>query len=249
LAAAIVLAVLWWSAAGTGVSIGSFVEGFPEIVAYFKRLLPTAEHPWPLDYLPQIQARMLETVKMALAATLAGAALALPYALVGSRNLAAGRWVYAVGRAFLNLVRTIPDLVLAALLATVFGIGPLPGMLALFVFTFGLVAKLLCDAVETIDPGPLEAITAAGGTRLQRGVFAALPQIAPDYVSYTLYAFEINIRAASVLGLVGAGGIGFILQRDISFFQYSRVGMIIAATFLVVLIIDTVSGWLRRKLA
>jgi phosphonate transport system permease protein len=145
-------------------------------------------------------------------------------------------------------VRTIPDLVLAALLAAVFGIGPLPGMLALFAFTFGLVAKLLCDAVETIEPGPLEAIAAAGGTRLQRAVFAALPQVAPDYVGFTLYAFEVNIRAASVLGLVGAGGIGFILQRDISFFQYSRVGMIIAATFAVVLAIDMLSGWLRRRL-
>jgi phosphonate transport system permease protein len=240
--------VLSWSAVGTGVSPRSFVEGFPEIVTYFQRLLPTRAHPWPLDYLPQIQARMLETVKIALAATLAGAGLALPYALLGARNLAGGRWIYAAGRTFLNLVRTIPDLVLAALLAAVFGIGPLPGMLALFAFTFGLVAKLLCDAVETIDPGPMEAVAAAGGTRLQRAVFAALPQVAPDYVGFTLYAFEVNIRAASVLGLVGAGGIGFILQRDISFFQYSRVGMIIAATFAVVLAIDTLSGWLRRRL-
>jgi phosphonate transport system permease protein len=248
LAAAIVLAVLWWSAVGTGVSVRSFVEGFPEIVVYFQRLLPSAERPWPLDYLPQIQARMLETVKIALAATIFGAALALPYALVGARNLAAGRWVYGMGRGFLNLVRTVPDLVLATLLAAAFGIGPLPGVLALLVFTFGLVAKLLCDTVETVDPGPLEAITAAGGTRLQRALFAALPQIGPDFVGFSLYALEVNIRAAAVLGLVGAGGIGFILKRDITFFQYSRVGMVIAATFVVVLVIDTLSGWLRSKL-
>jgi phosphonate transport system permease protein len=248
LAALIVLLLLWWSAVGTGFSAQALVEGFPEIFAFFHKLLPSPETPWPWDYLPQIRLRMLETIKIAVAATFFGSALALPYALIGARNLAGGRFVYAVGRTILNLVRTVPDLILATLLASVFGIGPLPGLLALVVFTFGVVAKLLCDTVETVDPGPVEAITATGGTRLQRAVFAALPQVAPDFAAYSLYAFEVNIRAAAVLGLVGAGGIGTILQRDISFFHYANVGLIIAATFVVVLILDTLSTWLRSRL-
>jgi phosphonate transport system permease protein len=241
-------AILTWSAGGTGASLPAFVQGFPEMRAYFQKLLPSAERPWPLDYLPQIRERLLETIKIALAATVIGSALSLPFALVGTRTLAASRAVYNLGRGFLNLLRTIPDLVLAALLASAFGLGPLPGLLALIFFTFGVVAKLLSDTVETVDPGPMEAIAAAGGTRLQRAVFAVLPQVAPDYVAYALYAFEINVRVAAVLGLVGAGGIGQILYRDINFFKYSHVGLIIAATFAVVFVIDSLSTWLRSKL-
>lgn len=247
LSAAVVAAILIWSARGTEASFGAFFEGLPKMAEYFGKLLPSAERPWPLDYLAEVKDRLLETVKIALAATVVGSAVALPFVLVAARNLAT-RWVYNVGRGFLNLLRTIPDLVLASLLAAAFGLGPLPGLLALICFTFGVVAKLLSDTVETIDPGPLEAIAAAGGTRLQRAVFAVLPQVAPDYVAYSLYAFEINVRTAAVLGLVGAGGIGQILYRDINFFQYSRVGLIIAATFAVVFLIDSLSTWLRSKL-
>ncbi len=245
---AAVAALLYWSAADIGVSLQAFQEGLPDLVSYFSRLVPSQERPWPLDYLPQIQFRLIETIKIALGASILGSAFALPYALVGAQNLAPGRWVYNLGRGALNLLRTIPDLVLATLLAAVFGIGPIAGVLALIIFTFGIVAKLLCDKIETIDPGPMEAITAAGGTRMERAIYAVLPQVGPDFAAYSLYAFEVNVRAAAVLGLVGAGGIGVILQRDISFMNYSKVGMIIAVTFLAVLIIDTFSTWLRSKL-
>lgn len=248
LIAAGVAALLYWSAADIGVSLKAFQEGLPDLISYFSRLLPTPEKPWPLDYLPQIQFRLIETIKIALGASIVGSVFALPYALVGAQNLAPGRWAYNLGRASLNLLRTIPDLVLATLLAAVFGIGPIAGMLALMFFTFGVVAKLLCDKIETIDPGPMEAITAAGGTRLERAIFAVFPQVGPDFAAYSLYAFEVNVRAAAVLGLVGAGGIGVILQRDISFMNYTKVGLIIAVTFVVVLIIDTFSTWLRSKL-
>ena len=247
LAALAVLAVLVWSARGTGVSVPAFVEGLPQMGAYFQKLLPSADRPWPLDYLPRIWARLLETLRMAFLATVIGASLALPFALVGTRTLA-GRGTYLLGRGFLNLIRTIPDLVLATLLAAAFGIGPLAGVLALIVFSFGVVAKLLSDTVETVDPGPMEAIAAAGGTRLQRAVFAVLPQVAPDYAAYSLYSFEINIRVAAVLGLVGAGGIGVVLKEAISLFRYGRVGLIIAMTFGVVFLIDAFSTWLRSKL-
>ncbi len=248
IAAAIVVGILFWSARGTGASVGAFVEGIPEMGAYFRKLVPSQEKPWPYRYLPEIQERLVETIKIALAATVVGSLFSLPFVLVGTRTLAPGRLVYNLWRGFLNLLRTIPDLVLASLLAAAFGLGPLPGLLALIFFTFGVVAKLLSDTVETVDPGPMEAITAAGGTRLHRAVFATLPQVAPDYVAYTLYAFEINVRVAAVLGLVGAGGIGQILYRDINFFRYGHVGLIIAVTFAVVFLIDSVSTWLRSKL-
>ncbi len=248
LAAVVVFGVLWWSAVGTGVNLRTLAGGWTEIVSFFHRLLPSAEHPWPLDYLPQILVRLLETIKMATAGAIIGSALALWFCLGGARNLAAGKIVYNISRALLNLIRTVPDLILATLFATILGIGPLPGVVALIVLAFGLVAKLLADTLETIDPGPLEAITAAGGSNLERAIFAALPQVLPDFLAYTLYAFEVNVRSASVLGLVGAGGIGMILQRDLAFMDYSRVGLIIATIFVTVLLIDGLSTFVRRRL-
>lgn len=344
LAAAIVVAVLAWSAQGTGFSFRALIQGLPEMRDYFRKLLPggvvserriavetrdqrefipfrrafeaarytvffdngtktatavrgnktvtarsphvrplgsgqpyvqdgrlfteiqtfTREpglnlsrsagavtirtpEPWPLDYLPRITEKLLETIRMAFLASVFGSAFALPFALIGTRNLAS-RGVYAFGRSLLSLLRTIPDLVLATLLVSAFGIGPFAGVLALTAFTFGIVAKLLTDTIETVDPGPLEAIAATGGTRLQRAFFGVFPQVAPDYVAYTLYAFEINVRASAVVGLVGAGGIGVILNEAISLLRYGRVGLIIAITFVAVFVIDTVSTWIRSRL-
>ena len=264
LVGAVVLAILVWSALpppiGTGllvwnddsnhtagISVVSFAEIARLAASFFAQLLPSASHPWPLSYLPEIRLRMEETLRIAFAASVLGAGLALPYALIGARNLAGARWIYGFGRVLLNLVRTIPDLVLAAILAILLGIGPLPGLVALTVFSFGVIAKLLCDTVETVDPGPNEAVMAAGGTRLQRAVFAFLPQIAPDFISYALYAFEYNVRAATVLGLVGAGGIGILIQRNIAFFDYTRLGLIIFVTFLAVFLIDSLSTFLRGR--
>ncbi|MDX1934349.1 MAG: phosphonate ABC transporter, permease protein PhnE [Capsulimonadales bacterium] len=252
IAAVAVVGLLWWSSMpppiGTGFNLREVVEGWPQMQVFFQRLFPTPDRPWPLDYLPQIVNRMTETLKIATAASIFGAVFALPFAMLAARNLAAGRIVYGFGRGLLNLIRTIPDLVLAALLASAFGIGPLPGVLALTIFTFGVVAKLLSDTIETVDPGPQEAITAAGGNRIQQALFAVFPQVAPDFVAYSLYAFEVNIRAAAFLGYVGAGGIGMILNRDVKFFNYGRVGLIITTIFVTVLIIDTVSTTIRRRL-
>jgi phosphonate transport system permease protein len=248
LAALLVALVLAWSAQGTGFSLSALADGLPQIGAFFGKLLPSAQRPWPTDDLPRIAEKLLETLRIALAASILGAALALPFTLAGARTLAPGRLVYGLGRGFLNLIRTIPDLVLATLLATALGIGPVAGFFALLFFSFGVVAKLLCDTAETIDPGPMEAVAAAGGTRLEQAVFAALPQLAPDFAAYTLYSFEINIRAATVLGLVGAGGIGMILQTATTLMNYARVGLIIALTFAVVFLIDSLSAWVRSRL-
>jgi len=245
LTGAAVAAVLAWSAAGTRFDLGKLASGTPEILAFFRGMLP----PWPAGFAARLVDPMLETLRIAIASSLGGAVLALPFCLLGARNLAPAPWAYAAGRGALNLLRTIPDLVLAALLAAAFGIGPAAGFLALLVFSFGVVAKLLADTVETIDPGPIEAVAAAGGTRPAQAIWAAWPQVAPDFVAYTLYAFEINVRAAAVLGLVGAGGIGVLLKTQIAFLSYGNVGIIVAATFVVVFLIDTLSGALRRRLA
>ncbi|RYX81427.1 phosphonate ABC transporter, permease protein PhnE [bacterium] len=246
--AIVVLVVAAWSAHGIGFDGAAFINGWPQMTAYFAKLMPWSGRGWPLAYASEITARMAETLKISLSATVLGVGAALPFVLVGTRPLAPGNVTYQVARALLNLIRTIPDLVLAALLVAGLGLGPLPGMLALAILTFGIIAKLLADAIETLDLGALEAIEAVGGTRLQGALFAVWPAIQSQFWSFTLYCLEVNVRVAAVLGLVGAGGIGQILIRDINFFKYGRVGMIIAATFLVVFIIDTISGYVREKL-
>jgi phosphonate transport system permease protein len=137
---------------------------------------------------------------------------------------------------------------LAALFVAVVGIGPVAGIFALTIFTFGMVSKLFYEAIETIDPGPLEALRAAGGNRIEIIRFAVFPQIANYFVSYVLYAFEINVRASTVLGYMGAGGIGVYLQQALSMFRYDRVGVIVLVIFVVVLAIDYVSGKTREAL-
>lgn len=246
--AGVVAFLLWWSAKDTGFSVGKVAEGWPEIAGYFGRLVPSSENPWPLDYLPVIGTQLLQTIRMALGGCIIGSALALPFALLGSRTLAPNAGAYNAARGVLNVVRAIPDLVLATLLAGLFAVGALPGLLALAIFTFGIVAKLLCDTIETVDPGPMEAVTAAGGSRLQRAVYAILPQVAPDFSAYTLYAFEVNVRAAAILGYVGAGGIGFILQENVSRRNDGHIALILFIIFLVVLVIDAFSTWLRGRL-
>ena len=247
LVAAIVAGVLYWSALGTHFSGPELSKNLPAIGEFFRKLFPSEGKPWPTEALPEITKRLIETFRIAIAASLFGALLALPLPLIAARNLA-GKALYTFGRAVLNLIRSVPDLVLATLLAASFGIGPLAGFLALLVFSFGVVGKLLCDSVETIDPGPREAVAAAGGTRLQQAFCAVFPQVGPDYLAYTLYSFEINIRAASVLGVVGAGGIGMVLQSSLSLLQYTQVGLVILITFAVVFLIDSFSTWVRGKL-
>jgi phosphonate transport system permease protein len=137
---------------------------------------------------------------------------------------------------------------MASIFVAIFGLGALPGMLALSVFSIGLIAKLLYEAIESIDPGPLEAMTAVGANKLQWIFFGVIPQITAHFTSYVLYTFEVNIRAAAILGLVGAGGIGEYYDKTLGFLEYDKTASIIIMTLLIVLIIDYVSTKLREKL-
>jgi len=146
------------------------------------------------------------------------------------------------------VLRSIPDLLWAALLVPILVVGPLPGAVALTMFTIGVLAKLGSETVEAIDPGPLEALRASGAGKVATIVFAVVPQVAATMISYILYSFEINVRASVIIGLVGAGGIGFLLQVRLNFFDYTAVGLIIVVIFAVVLVIDGISVWARSKL-
>jgi phosphonate transport system permease protein len=237
------LLIIWGSSVQTGVSFSNLTNGLPNMVTLLNEMFPPD---W--EYFWYVTEPMLATIRMAVLGTTFGGIVAIPFALFSASNVVRVPVVYQIARFVMNLIRTIPELLLAALFVPVFGIGEVPGILAISVFSFGIIAKLLYEAIEAIDPGPLEAMTAVGANKIQWIFFGVVPQAVAHYMSYFLYSFEINIRAAAVLGYVGAGGVGLYLNNALSYFQYDRVLTIIIYTFIVVVIIDTISNRIREKL-
>lgn len=199
-------------------------------------------------FLPDTLGPLLETFQMAVIASAVGCAVALPVSFLASRVTTPNVAAYLSDRGILSVVRAIPDILYALIFVAAVGIGPLAGILALFFFNIGVVAKLLSETVDAVDTGPIEATRAAGGTGLQSTRWAVLPQVLPNYVAYSLYTFELNIRASTVLGFVGAGGLGLLLNTQRAFFRYDNLAVIIVELFVLVFAIEMLSIWLRRRL-
>lgn len=227
----------------TNTSLSAFLNNFGQFAEIFTQM---AQPDW--GYTSTAIPYLIETIKMAVLGTVIGSAIAFVYSLLIARNIIKNKYVTGVLRFIMNIIRTLPDLLLGAIFVAVVGIGSVAGILALSVFTFGVVVKLFYEAIETIDPGPSEAVIACGGNKLNMISFAVMPQILPYFISYTLYAFKLNVRASTVLGYIGAGGIGLYLKQTLDIFDYAKTGTIIIAVFIVVLIIDYVSSKAREAL-
>jgi phosphonate transport system permease protein len=239
----LIIVLLAASAYKTDVSLLQLFHGLPEIGKLLRDMFPPD---W--GYLDVIFKPMMETVQMAVIGTSVGALLAIPTALFAARNVSGTPLLYYPARIILNLIRTIPDLLFAGIFVAIFGLGAVAGTLALTFFSFGLIAKLLYESIEAIDPGPLEAMTSVGANKIQWIHFGVVPQITAQFMAYFLYTFEVNIRAAAVLGLVGAGGIGLFLDRSLNQLRYDRASTIIISIFIIVLVIDFASTKIREKL-
>jgi phosphonate transport system permease protein len=201
---------------------------------------------WWNNTFPQtVVGATLETVQMALAGTFLALLAAFPLGFLAARNTAPHASVYYLVRAALNLIRTIPDLVLGLLFVAAVGLGAFAGTLALAIHTATVLGKLLSESVENIDEGVVEAIRATGAGYVQVLSFAVLPQILPDLISFTLYRLETNIRAASVLGLIGAGGIGYLMNTSFRIFQYQEAAAIVLVLIALVMLVDHLSSRLR----
>jgi phosphonate transport system permease protein len=200
------------------------------------------------SYTPRVIPPLLETIRMALVGTFVGALIAFPAAVFAAENFIRVPFINKPLRFILNIFRTIPALVLASLFVAVFGTGAFSGVMALSIFTFGLISKLTFESIEAIDYGQVEALMSLGANKVTVLRYAIVPQILPQFMSYTLYGFEVNVRAAAVLGYVGAGGIGQVFEHNLAFRRFDRVGVIIIISFFVVLAIDLVSSALRKRL-
>jgi phosphonate transport system permease protein len=201
---------------------------------------------WDNTFPQTVMGATLETVQMALAGTFLALIAAFPLGFLAARNTSPHPLVYHAVRTILNLVRTIPDLALGLLFVAAVGLGAFAGTLALAIHTATVLGKLLSESVENIDEGVVDAIRATGAGYSQIVSFAVLPQILPDLISFTLYRFETNIRAASVLGLIGAGGIGYLMNTSFRTFQYQEAAAIVLVLIALVMLVDYLSSRLRH---
>tara|TARA_B100001245_G_scaffold233750_1_gene218084 strand:- start:377 stop:1066 length:690 start_codon:yes stop_codon:yes gene_type:complete len=191
---------------------------------------------------------LVETFQIAVVSTVIGCGLALPISFAMSPLTTPNRPTHLISRAVMNVVRAVPDLFWAKLLVTAIGIGAFAGSWALSVFSLAVMVKLFSETIDSADPGPLEAARAAGGRHTPVVRTGVLPTVLPAYVAYALYVFELNIRASVVLGLVGAGGIGRVLEAQRQFFKFDRILGILVLIFVVVWIVDQISVALRKRL-
>lgn len=233
----------------------ALIEGAPKLGEYVQRTLPTLR--WStlasdIAYwfygLPKWLDLLLETILMAYLATLLGSLGALLLCFYGSSNLAPNSWSFYLARRTAEFLRTIPDLVFALIFVFAFGLGPLPGILAIALHSLGANGKLFAEANENIDMHPVEGLRASGANWVQTMRFAVLPQVMPNYVSYVLWRFEINVRTAAVMGFVGAGGIGMELITAVRSLYYEDISAILILIVVTVSLIDMGCEKLRHAL-
>jgi phosphonate transport system permease protein len=200
------------------------------------------------DIFPLAFRSMGETFYMAVIGTTIGGALAFPLSFLAAGNLLGGTRFAAPGKTLLVAIRTFPEILLAIIFVAATGPGPTAGIMAMGIHSVGFLGKIFADVIEGIDAGPNEAIRAAGGGSLHVFLYSVVPQVLPEFASYVLYRFEINLRAATVLGLVGAGGIGLPLIQRLQFRRWEEVSMLLAVIIAFVIVVDAVSGRIRRRL-
>jgi phosphonate transport system permease protein len=201
-----------------------------------------------LGFLDNAVAAMIESLQMAWVGTIIGATLSLPLGFLGAKNVSSGPLSNVI-RQVLNGIRAFPEIILAiAIFIPIAGLGPVAGALAIGMHSAGTLGKLTAEAIEGIDSGPMEAARAAGGRGLQVQRWGVLPLVLPELIGFWLYRFEINIRAGAVLGVVGAGGIGFLLDQTVKFGRYPQAGTTILVVIVATIVVDTISGGVRRRI-
>ena len=261
LAAAAVL--IAWSYRGTGVDLGSLLggEALRQMAAYVVRLFPPDLSPATLR---EAAVGAVETFAISFLGSLLAICLALPLSLLTTRTLLYQGILYeghtlsraslmfrvgvcVAGKALLRLLRTIPELLWAVVFVFMVGLGPFPGALALGFHTAGVLGKLFGEVLEDVDPRPLEALQSTGASRLRILLYGMLPQAAPQFVSYALYRWEVNIRAAAILGFVGAGGLGQQIELSMRMFAFPEVLTLLGLLWCLVASVDALSAWVRRR--
>jgi len=236
--------VIFVSMEATGFDFGTLANRFGQLGVILGQIF----HPdW--SFFPKVIDPLIETIKMSVLGTVAGCVLGLPLSIIASSNINKNKPTLLIVRFILALMRSVPTLIYASVLSLIFGLGTFAGTIAIVIFTLGIVAKMLYESIETIDMGPFEAMTSFGATTFQAFWSACMPQILPTYLDDCLYCFELNVRASSILGYVGAGGLGVLIRERTGLRAYDDLGCVLLTLFATVWIIDILSDYIRSKLS
>lgn len=236
---AIILLASWYVRL---LDFGTLLDGVPAILTLFGESLPP-DFTNGLNWFKPL----LDTLAMSIAGTAIAVLLSLPLGFLAARNTSSHPLVYYVARTLLNALRSVPELIMGILFVAAVGFGALPGVLALGLHSVGMVGKFFAEAIEHVDEEPVEAARAAGAGPMQVLYHAVLPQVLPQLADVSIYRWEYNFRASTVMGMVGAGGIGFELMGSLRIMQYQEVSAILLVILLMVALVDGFSGYLRKK--
>jgi len=225
----------------------NFIKLFSDSIKYFGDILSRMLPP-DFSNLKELISAMFETIEIAFLGTFLAIVLSIPLGLFSARNLAPNYFVYLVCKTIVIFFRAIPEFIIAMILVIAIGFGAMPGVLALGLHTMGFLAKFYAEDIEHINKGPIDALKSSGATKSQIISFGVIPQILPSFVANNLYILDRNVRMATMLGIVGAGGIGYELQSSFRMFQYERVSAIIILIFITIFLIDHFSAFIRSKI-
>ncbi|MDO6589949.1 phosphonate ABC transporter, permease protein PhnE [Loktanella sp. D2R18] len=239
------LALIAWCLAGAGFSVEKMVTAPPRFADFLDRAFPPNMDPKTLNRLGW---KMIETLQIAVAGAVIGVILSIPVALLAARGLIAGVWVNQIVRNILSFIRAVPDIAWALVFVVAVGLGPFAGMLAIAIDTVGFCGRFFADDMEGTDKGPAESLTATGARKLDVVACATIPAAMPAFISTGLFALEKAVRSSTILGLVGAGGIGIELKVGFDLFDYPTAMTVILMIAVVVVALEQLSGWARNKI-
>tara|TARA_Y100000022_G_scaffold179216_1_gene170297 strand:+ start:584 stop:1408 length:825 start_codon:yes stop_codon:yes gene_type:complete len=224
-----------------------FIKLLKDSSKYFGDILSRMLPP-DFSNLNQLIYAMFETIEIAFLGTFIAIVLSIPLGLFSARNLAPNYFIYIFCKIIVIFFRAIPEFIIAMILVIAIGFGAMPGVLALGLHTMGFLAKFYAEDIEHINKGPIDALKSSGATKSQIISFGVIPQILPSFVANNLYILDRNVRMATMLGIVGAGGIGYELQSSFRMFEYERVSSIIILIFVTIFLIDHFSAFIRSKI-
>ena len=239
----LVVAFLAWCADGVDLRPREVTRAIPIIGDYFARMWPPK---W--GFFEAVWKPAVETIYVALWGNVLATIVGLPLGVLAASTVTKSRILRAAAMSILNIFRSVSELIWAILFVAAVGLGPFPGALALGMNYGGILGRLYAEAIENVDKGPIEALQATGASKLQVILFAVFPQALPQFITYNLYWFEVGVRSATVLGMVGAGGIGFELITAIRLFEWREVGLILLFILAMVTVIDLASTYIRSRL-
>lgn len=241
--AILLVVIYYWAISGTDANPINFVKGVPFMLDFVSRMFPP-----DISHLGKFLLKAVETLQMAIVGSTFGALIALPLSFLAARNVMSNKFIYHAVRGIFDTCRGINEIVWGLIFVSMVGLGPFPGVLALTVHVTGALGRYFSEAIETVDPEITKAIISTGANKFQVIVRGIFPQVKPLFINYTFYYLENNFRAATVLGLVGAGGIGMELLTSMRLFRNQEVFTILVIMVLTVAAIDRFSAYIRKKI-